>query len=494
MAKLKRMGYSGDGVIYEIEPGKYKLVQYWLKDAETGKPRRRTEVFEGTFRQACVRMGCMHDEKRLMGEIVLMGIDEEELERYGLGRGTIFANRMSAREVSIELEKRKLEESQNVLFSAWSEKYLSTREKLGERRKSTLDKDRTHSKHLLRYLGDVKLVDISPDTVRGMYADMRASGMGDETLISCHGLLKRIMADAYENDRVQRNVMDKVKQPERTTEIKRGKLEPEDASRLVQIVLDGELTGYKVAVFIGLAIGARLGEVLGLEWRHVHADLQRPYVEVAQQHTRHDERAPLKTEKSGSARGRTVPIDESTVAVLKTWKVRQRALLNDLGIEQTASTPVIVNEVGNWVTHSNFERWFRTFCVGNGYGRWLAEDGRQIVEVEVDDPLAGLYAGDEYLILWQREGRYCDEQGNVYSRINPNPNKKLKRHYDGLRYHWLRHTHFSLRLANGEDIPTCQAIGGWKDPRVLMTVYAHPLDEKVWASAGFMDKLSKCGA
>lgn len=495
MTKLKKMDYSGDGTIYEIVPGvKYKLVIYWLKDPNTDKPRRRTEVFEGTYKQAVRRIEAMHNEKKLMSEVALMGVNLDELEQYGLAEKTIFANRMSAREVAIELEKRKLEEAQSIRFSMWCEKYLSTREKLGERRKNTLDKDRTHSKHLLRYLADMKLVDITPETVRGIYADMRDGGMGDESLISCHGLLKRIMRDAYENDRVQRNIMDKVKQPERTTEVKRGKLEPEEASRLIQLILQDELTGYKVAVFLGIAIGARVGEILGLEWRHIDLDEQRPNIQVLQQHNRHKKRTPLKTEKNGNAKGRKVPIDESTAAVLRAWKSQQRTLLNNLGIEQTPNTPVIVNSVGNWVTHSDLRRWFCTFCVRNGYGRWLAEDGREIVELDIDDPLASMYESEEYLILWRRDGWYCDENGNRYSRSNPNPNKKLKRKYDGLRFHWLRHTHFSMRLADGQDIPTCQALGGWSDPRVLMTVYAHPLDEKVWASAGFMDKLSKVQA
>ena len=55
----------------------------------------------------------------------------------------------------------------------------------------------------------------------------------------------------------------------------------------------------------------------------------------------------------------------------------------------------------------------------------------------------------------------------------------------------LRHTHFTMRLASGMDIPTAQALGGWSTPTMLMNVYAHPVSENIWNAAGFMDGLSE---
>ena len=102
-----------------------------------------------------------------------------------------------------------------------------------------------------------------------------------------------------------------------------------------------------------------------------------------------------------------------------------------------------------------------------------------------DDVL--LYEG--CVIEWRdADGWPCDANGKRYSRSYKRP--KIERHYNGLKYHELRHTHFTMRLAAGMDIPTAQALGGWSTPDVLMTVYAHPVAQNVWDSVGFMDKLT----
>ena len=99
------------------------------------------------------------------------------------------------------------------------------------------------------------------------------------------------------------------------------------------------------------------------------------------------------------------------------------------------------------------------------------------------------FTRESTIIEWRdAEGWHCDENGRRYSRTYKRP--VIKRHYEGLNYHELRHTHFTMRLASGMDIPTAQALGGWSTPAMLMNVYAHPVNENIWNAAGFMDKLS----
>ena len=137
--------------------------------------------------------------------------------------------------------------------------------------------------------------------------------------------------------------------------------------------------------------------------------------------------------------------------------------------------------------HSNFHRWWRDFSTANGFGRWVTEDGREIKRLVVGDSVPEGFDG---VVEWRdADGISCDESGRRYSRSYKKP--KLKRKYEGFRYHETRHTHFTFRLADGMDIPTAQALGGWSDPRVLLTTYAHPIPENVLASAGFMDNLMR---
>ena len=115
----------------------------------------------------------------------------------------------------------------------------------------------------------------------------------------------------------------------------------------------------------------------------------------------------------------------------------------------------------------------------------MSDDGKRIVELTIgDDPTP--YS--DCIIEWRDEhGWNCDETGKRYSRTHKRP--KVKKHYRGLVFHELRHSHFTRRLANGMDIPIAQAHGGWIKPTMLLNTYSHPVPENVWASAGFMDDL-----
>lgn len=435
----------GKGTLEVIEKGKkYRIYFSCGKDPVTGKYLRKTETFLGTKRQAELRI--------------------EEIRR--------------------ELEAGKAHNADKITFSDWCERYLSNREKLESRRPKTLKQDRITSRHLLRRLGDTHIVDITPAMITDMYVSMRSDGVGDTTLVQCHRLLNRVLKDAVNNDVIMRNPLDRVEKP-KTPKPNRQALSIAESRRLAGICTNGKPTANKTAVFLGLSLGARLGEVLGLTWECIELE-ERPHVYIYQQLAENGELAPLKTDKDDKPTPRIVPIDASTVAVLKAWKDSQAAQLSALGAKQDKQTPVITNTLGDYVDHHNFERWWRSFSVKNGFGRWVTEDGKEFITLTIGaDP----EQYRDYVIEWKdASGWACDASGKRYSRSYKRP--KVKRHYDGLKYHELRHTHFTMRLAEGMDIPTAKALGGWSTAAMLMNVYAHPVPENIWASAGFMDGLT----
>ena len=441
MAKL-----YGKGTITEIVKGKkYRVSLSCGRDPITGKYRRVQETFLGTRRQAELRV--------------------EQIRR--------------------EVESGKRPDADKITFAEWCEEYLTTREAMGKLRTNTYKADRSYSRHLVRGLGDARVVEIMPADVSRLYVSMREAGVGDTTLLQCHRLLKKIMRAAVDNDLIMRNPVDRVETP-RKPKPKRNALTTQEARRLGAVASDGMPTANTTAVFLGLSLGARLGEVLGLTWEHVDLDAPRPYVHIVQQHTSNNERTPLKTDADENPVGRIVPLDHSTVTVLATWKDEQRRELNRLGIEQATTTPVVTNSIGGFTDHHNFTQWWREFCVQHGFGRWVSNDGRRIVDLVIGDD-ASLYPG--CVVEWRDADSWpCDETGRRFSRSYKRP--VIKRHYEGLTFHELRHTHFTMRLASGMDIPTAQALGGWSTPDVLMSVYAHPVTENIWASVGFMDGLS----
>ena len=440
--------FYGKGSIREIIKGKkYHITFSCGKNPITGRYDRRTETFYGTKRQAELRV--------------------EEIRK--------------------ELNSGKAVNADKVLFSEWLEQYLSNRESMGKYRPATLKHDRVLSKHLLRGLGAVRVVDITPASVNDFYASMRKSGVGDTTIKQCHRLLKTVMKQAVNNDLIARNPVERVDTP-KNPKPNRQWLSVEDATRMSAICASGTPTANKTAVYLALATGGRLGELLGLQWVHIALDEERPFVHFIQQFTEAGITAPLKTDKDENPVGRIVPIDSSTVAVLLAWKAVQREQLNQLGIEQGNDTPVITNTCGQFLDHAKFQRWWRSFCVENGFGKMVTDDGKQLITMTVGTDTAQ-YPESDYCIEWRDyDGWPCDENGKRFSRSYKRP--KIKSHYQGLNFHGLRHTHFTFRLAAGADIITCQALGGWKSSAMLMTCYAHPLSQNVWNSAGFMDKLT----
>lgn len=489
MAKL-----YGKGTLIEIVKGKkYRIKFSGGKNPLSGRVYASSDkipdnafAIDGNGKQVKpkIKYGTATKEQRASFERWQTPVEYYQITETFLG--TKRQAELRIEEIRRELESGKAMNADKVTFAELAEQYLSMREGMGKHRENTLRKERSLVKHLLDGLGSTRIAEITPAVISSMYVNMRNEGVGDSTLVSCHGLLSRIMKYAADNDLITRNPVDRVEAP-KNPKPDRKSLGTADATRLLTICASGKPTANKTAVFLGLSLGARLGEVLGLTWGHVVLDGDRPFAHIVQQHTRFNTRTPLKTDSDENPVGRIVPLDSSTVAVLKSWKTEQRTLLNVYGIEQGSDTPIITSVEGCWVGHSKFENWFRGFCADNGFGQWFADDGTRIVDLTIGDD-AGLYPG--CIIEWRdSEGWPCDASGKRYSRTHKRA--KIKRHYDGLVFHELRHSHFTMRLASGMDIPTAQALGGWSTPSMLMNVYAHPLAENIWASAGFVDKLTE---
>ncbi len=445
---------------------------------------KEQETFLGTRRQAKLRIEKIRARLEMQQKLIDSGLNLDELASYGLSIEFITESGMDAAGVRDELRKRKEDATRSILFSDWVERYLSSRESLGKHRPATLRRDRCLSRHLIREFGSIAINEIKPAMVSDLYVTLRNSGLGDTSVKQCHRLLKTIMKQAVNNELINRNPVDLVDAP-RNPKPERQALELSEARRLATICMDKEPTANKTAVYLGLALGVRIGEALGLEWGHIQLDCERPFVHVVQQFTEQGQTAPLKTDKDDNPAGRIIPIDETTVTMLKAWKATQRQQLNELGIEQGNDTPVITNKLGTYTNHSRFQRWWRQFCVDNGFGALVTEDGQRVVTLTIGDD-ATPYRN--CIILWQdTQGWPCDERGKRYTRSYKRP--CIKTRYEGLHFHSLRHTHFTMRIASGMDIPTAQALGGWTSPAMLMNVYAHPVAENIWSSAGFMDEL-----
>lgn len=335
--------------------------------------------------------------------------------------------------------------------------------------KATITAERTVVNRICKYLGSYELEQLTPDIIKGAYSQIKDDGLTDDCVLRFHKKLKQILETAYEDDLIPKNPITKNRVPTPKTKkvAERVSLSLPKAVEL-QGVLDeaGDYQSEYLAVRIGLNTGLRIGEVAGLTWENFDI-IGGGVLKVRKQVTKFREVTNLKTQASA----RNISLDDETIKHLLAWKEHQREYLATLRILQSDATPIITNQVGGFYDTHGLRRWFRKFCARNGFGAFYFEDTKEVAEpteYEVDNRGR---AGSR-----RKDGNGRDANGKPYSRNNKKPKRKV--HYEGLKFHELRHTQATLLLAHGEDIKTVQARLGHSKASTTLDMYAHAIPEK----------------
>ena len=286
-------------------------------------------------------------------------------------------------------------------------------------------------KHIKELFGDVRLTELKAPTIKLVYAEVRKTQRFSESeLHKIHQKLSQILKEAVIDELILKNPCDAVSVP-RPEPNERESLSQEEASRLLNCLLEDELNAKTIAVLLMLDTGMRRGEVLGLTWKSV--DLEQGTLLISKQFAKDKD---LRAPKSRRSQ-RKLHLSEGMVAVLKEWKASQEALMAEQAKRPIADTPVVSNELFNHMDPDGFSRWFRRWCVQNGFGEYSEEP-------EV----------------------YYDSQGHKRTR---------QAGYKGLCSHMLRHTQATLLIGNGADLKTVQARLGHSSINLTLNIYSHAL-------------------
>lgn len=206
-------------------------------------------------------------------------------------------------------------------------------------------------RHVIPYIGQLRLSDISGETLNDLYSTLSIDGSSSGTPLSpatirrCHVVLHRVFKDAIRWGYLKRNPCDAADPP------KRGLDKPEMttwtavelATFLAGISSDPWYAVYHVLAMTGL----RRGEALGLRWKDV--DLDRATLSIRQTVIQIATGVIVSTPKT--ARGsRMVALDTRTISILRAHRETAPGKPNDLVFRGPSGDPLTPIEVSRRFT------------------------------------------------------------------------------------------------------------------------------------------------
>lgn len=148
-----------------------------------------------------------------------------------------------------------------VTFETYATDWLRTRPKLRPRTRETYE---SQLAHVYPTLGAVELGKISPSAVRAWHADL-STKLGPATVAKCYRILRAILATAVADELITRNPC-KID----GAGVEHAAERPTATVAQVWQLADAMPDRYRCLVVLAGFLGLRLGELLGLERRHVN--------------------------------------------------------------------------------------------------------------------------------------------------------------------------------------------------------------------------------
>jgi integrase len=121
---------------------------------------------------------------------------------------------------------------------------------------------------IIPHLGKHRLDRLQPEHLDKLYATMAAAGKAPSSVLKTHRILSRMLKVAHRRGKVGRNVATLVDAPS-VREVEIQPFTREEARRVLSAA-EGRRNGVRWSV--GLALGLRQGEALGLRWAYVDLD------------------------------------------------------------------------------------------------------------------------------------------------------------------------------------------------------------------------------
>jgi integrase len=361
---------------------------------------------ENTWRIRYVKDGKRHTE-------TISGTQEDAIARRDMIRADIARNAWIAPAATTLAE----------WAATWAEQYLkravSTRSY--DRQKSILDR------HVIPALGTVSLQKLTPVRINELYRQLEAGGLHASTVRYVHVVLGSCFKAAVRIGAVSHNPVTNASPPKANTQSGGRALTQAELDRLLR-AFDGDPLFLIVALAAGT--GARINELLALEWSAVDWGSKTLRIEAALKPTREGlQRGVPKTERSR----RTIRLDDGLASLLRAERERQEA-------EQRT-----IRGIGDVATL-----------------RSLLPDRALVFPASPIDPTTP-----------RRHGPISKAFAARAAKIG----------LTGLRFHDLRHTHATLLLQAGVPVAAVSARLGHANAAVTLGIYSHATTDAEAAAA-----------
>jgi integrase len=172
-------------------------------------------------------------------------------------------------------------------------------------------------RHLTPALGRIKLKDLTPFKVQGLYRSKLDAGLSNASVRYTHAVLHRALKQAVKWSLVPRNVAEAVDPPR----VRREEITPLSAEQSRAFLAAARGDRFEALYVVALTCGLRQGEILGLKWSD--ANLGTNTLRVNRQIQRHRDGDGLIFSEPKNASRRTVPLTATAVEALKRHGKRQ---------------------------------------------------------------------------------------------------------------------------------------------------------------------------
>lgn len=209
------------------------------------------------------------------------------------------------------------------------------------------------NKHIVPFIGALKLARLSSAHVQGLYANRLESGLSKTTVAHLHSVLHHALDDAVRWEMVFRNVTDAAKAPRRE-EPEMKTWTKEQADRFLSAAAGDP---YEPLWTLALLTGARRGELLGLRWSDFDPDTGA--ISVQRTLSRGESSELIEqTPKTKSGR-RRIPLPARAIASLARHRETQTAYRQTIEPAWEEHGLIFTNELGRHLHPNTMNRAFR---------------------------------------------------------------------------------------------------------------------------------------